>query len=300
MKSFRTLKKIRKILFPSLVTWCLILTALALSLSAEAQSGSVGTLLVRGQAGASQLFPQVKAARCQIEAETRMCDDVHYLNLNQAEALPSGRYLVGFENSVYPGWVVITPGAQVTLDLVKLSVPASIRKDATVRVFRDFDASIERNKLFFVQFFMSRPLFRLSQYSFGDLYLTSSDSLDVTLRLNYDPCNKIDLQDPDIEDALEICVAAMNVRTWRDMSVFFRFSGRDHMDREIQKGQFLQNLVSEAGDRRQIVMRRHLVSAPLRATDFVSVFPGQYRFVSDAPGSTSISVTAGPLFEKFD
>lgn len=271
-----------------------------MTFSAWAQS-DVGTLVVRGQAGPSQIFSQVKVARCDMTGTTRQCDWGKYLNLNQSEQLPVGSYIVGFENSIYPGWVHITRGSQVSLDLVKLTVPTSVNRGSKkVRVFRDFDADIERKKLYFVQYYMSRPLFRLSQYGFGDLYLASPGQLDVTLRLNYDTCNKLNLKDPDIEDALEICVAAMETRGWRDMSVFFKFSGRDHMERELQKGQFLQNLVSEAGDRRQIVMRRHLVSAPMKVTDFVSVFPGQYRFLSEEPGASSVSVTAGPIFEKFD
>lgn len=282
----------------------MLLVLIAFFIAAESKaawaSAGGGTLVVRGQAGPSQLFPQVKVARCENLNGVRNCDWVKYLKLNQPESLPAGSYIVGFENSIYPGWVHVSPGAQVALDLVKLAVPTSIKRDAKVRVFRDFDSEVEKKKLFFIQYYMSRPLFRLSQYSFGDLYLASPGMLDVTLRLNYDSCNKLNLKHPDIEDALEICLTAMNATGWRDMSPLFKFSGRDHMEREIQKGQFLQNLVSEAGDRRQIVMRRHLVSAPMKATDFISVFPGQYRFLPESRGANSYSVTAGPIVEKFD
>lgn len=280
------------------LTFFLILSAMLLVMSQAKAQQLVGTLVVRGVAGPSQLFPQVKAARCDLQA--RRCDFVTYLNLNQPTKLPTGSYILGFENSIYPGWVHISNGQNIELNLVKLSVPTSLSRDYKVRVFRDFDSEIEKKKLFFVQYYMSRPLFRLAQYNFGDLYLASAGMLDVTLRLNHDTCNQVKPRDPDVEDAVEICLAAMNVKNWRDMSVFFKFSGRDHMEREIQKGQFLQNLVSEAGDRRQIVMRRHLISAPFKATDFVSVFPGQYRFLSEKPGASSVSEVAGPLVEKFD
>lgn len=265
--------------------------------SAGAQASS-GTLTVRGEAGPSQIFRQVKAAKC--NGVVRSCDAVEYFDLNQPKRLAAGQYILGFENSIYPGWVVIRAGQNVVLDLVKLQVPANLSKEARVRVFRDFDADIEKNKLFFVQFYMSRPLFRLSQYNFGDLYLASPEMTDVTLRLNYDICNSFKMKNAENETAVEICLAAAQARGWRDMSALFLFQGRDHMERELLKGMYLQNLVSEAGDRRQILMRRQLVSAPIRGTDFVSVFPGQYRFLSDAKSASSQSVTAGPLFEKFD
>lgn len=278
-----------------------LLLILCFAFKAQAQGNDMGTLTVRGQPGPSQLFAQVKAVRCEVSSSIRRCGSASYLKLNQSTPLPAGSYIVGFENSIYAGWVHVRSGSSVTLDLVKLTVPTSVRRGADkVKVFRDFDSDVEKKKLYFVQFYLSRPLFRLSQYYFGDLYLASAGQLDVTLRLNYDACNRLNLKNPDIEDALEICLAAMRVKTWRDMSVFFQFNGKDHMERTLLKGHFIQNLVSEAGDRRQIVMRRHLVSAPMKAHDFISVFPGQYRFLSEAPGANSVSVTAGSILENFD
>ncbi len=268
-----------------------------LTLSAGAQA-SMGTLTVRGEAGPSQIFRQVKAAKC--SGMIRSCSNVEYFDLNQKKTLPSGQYILGFENSIYPGWVVVRAGQNVEIDLVKIPVPTKLSKEAVVRVFRDFDSDIEKNKQYFVQFYMARPLFRLSQYNFGDLYLASPGMTDVTLRINYDICNTFKTKNSENEDAVEICLAAAQAKDWRDMSALFKFTGRDHMERELQKGQYLQNLVSEAGDRRQILMRRQLVSAPFRGSDFVSVFPGQYRFLSDAKGAASQSVQAGSQLEKFD
>lgn len=267
------------------------------TISAGAQASS-GTLTVRGEAGPSQIFRQVKAAKCQ--AETRSCTKIDYFDLNQPKTLPVGKYIIGFENSVYPGWVTVEAGQNLTIDLIKLNVPASLSKENKIRVFRDFDADIEKNKLYFVQFQMGRPLFRLSQYGFGDLYLASPGMADVTFRMNYDICNTFKMKNSENEDAVDICLVAAQSSNWRNMSALFVFKGHDHMNRPLPIGQFVQNLVSEAGDRRQILMRRQLVSAPIRAQDFVSVFPGQYRFLSDAKGAQSISVIAGPVIEKFD
>lgn len=274
-----------------------LLAAAFFTLTAGAQA-SMGTLTVRGEAGPSQIFRQVKAARC--NGVVRTCSSVEYFDLNQAKRLAAGQYILGFENSIYPGWVVVRAGQNVVLDLVKLQVPSSLSKESQVRVFRDFDSEIERNKLFFVQFNMARPLFRLSQYNFGDLYLASPGMTDVTFRLNYDICNSFKTKNSENEEAVEICLAAAQAKGWRDMSALFKFEGKDHMERNLPKGHYVQNLVSEAGDRRQILMRRQLVSAPIRGSDFVSVFPGEYRFLSDAKGSNSQSVIAGPLNEKFD
>jgi hypothetical protein len=259
---------------------------------------SFGTLTVRGEAGPSQIFRQVKAARC--SGIIRSCSNVEYFDLNTPKTLIPGQYILGFENSIYPGWVVIRAGENLSLDLIKIQAPANLTKEAKLRVFRDYDSEVERKKLFFVQFYMARPLFRLAQYDFGDLYLASPGMTDVTLRLNYDICNSFKNKNSENEEAVEICLAAAQAKGWRDMSVLYKFQGKDHMERELQKGHYLQNLVSEAGDRRQILMRRQLVSAPIRGTDFVSVFPGQYRFLSDTKSAVSQSVQAGPIFEKFD
>lgn len=279
------------------VSFAFQIIVLFFSIAAGAQA-SIGTLTVRGEAGPSQIFRQVKAAKC--NRSMRSCSYVEYFDLNQAKQLPAGEYILGFENSIYPGWVVIEAGQKIEIKLVKLQVPSNLNKETTVRAFRDFDAEIERKKLFFVQFYMARPLFRLSQYNFGDLYLASPGMTDVTFRLNYDICNTFKTKNSENEEAVEICLAAAQARGWRDMSALFKFQGKDPMERELLKGQYIQNLVSEAGDRRQILMRRQLVSAPLRGTDFVSVFPGQYRFLSDAKSAASQSVPAGPVSEKFD
>lgn len=258
-------------------------------------------LLVKGEAGPSQLFRQVKAIRC--DRVAKKCTQFYYFNLNQPEKVEPGSYIVGFENSLYPGWVQVTTNQTTTLELVKVPVPASLASQARLRVFRDLDADIEKNKILFTQHHLGRPFFRLSQWSFGDLYLTKPGQLDITARLNYDVCNKSQYTDPEVEEAKLVCqnaTKALQSQDWRNMSPLFQFSGKDHMERELQKGQYIQNLVSEAGDRRQILMRRQLVSALIKGTDFVSVFPGRYRFLSEVPHSSSFSVSVGPQTQNFD
>jgi hypothetical protein len=270
-----------------------------ISLAAQAQVTS--QLMVKGEAGPSQLFRQVKAIHC--DRAQKKCNQFYYFNLNQPEKVPAGHYIVGFENSLYPGWVVVNANQTTTLELVKVSVPSSLTGQSRLRVFRDLDADIEKNKILFTQHHLGRPFFRLSQWSFGDLYLTKPGQLDITARLNYDVCNKSQYADPEVEDAKLICqnaTKALQSQDWRNMSPLFQFSGKDHMERELQKGQYIQNLVSEAGDRRQILMRRQLVSALIKGSDFVSVFPGRYRFLSEAPRASSLSVTVGPQTQNFD
>ncbi len=293
MRNFRSV--LNQVLSPARLGFVFVLSFFHLSAGAQSSSG---TLTVRGEAGPSQLFRQVKAARCQ--ASTRNCSLIEYFDLNQPKALAEGTYILGFENSIYPGWVHLKAGESITLDLVKLQVPGALAKAAKVRVFRDFETEIEKNKLLFVQFYMARPLFRVSQYHFGDLYLASVGLPDVSLRLNYEICNRFTVMNSENEVALGICLAAAKAQGWRDMSPLFQFTGRDHMNRDLQRGQYLQNLVTEAGDRRQILMRRQLVSAPLKGSDFVSVFPGAYRFLADGPGQSSVGVTAGSQIQNFD
>jgi hypothetical protein len=258
-------------------------------------------ILVKGEAGPSQLFRQVKAVHC--DSQTKICKKIYFFNLNQAESVIPGRYIIGFENSIYPGFVDVKLGQKTEVELVKVYAPSQLTSQPQVRVFRDFDAEIEKNKIFFTQHHLGRSLFRLGQWGFGDLYLKKPGQMDITARLNYDICNRSQYSDPEVEDARLICQAAtqaLKSGDWRNMSPLFQFSGKDHMERELQKGQFIQNLVSEAGDRRQIVMRRMLVSAIIKGSDFVSVFPGRYRFLSEAPRSSSISVSVGSQLQNFD
>lgn len=260
-----------------------------------------GELRISGEAGPSQLFKQVKAVRC--DRVQKKCSQFYYINLNQTQKVEAGDYIVGFENSLYPGWVKVAAGQVVNLQLVKLTTPSELSNQTKIRVFRDLDADIEKNKILFTQLHFGRPFFRLSQWSFGDLYLTKPGQLDITVRLNYDVCNRSQYTDPEVEEAKLICqnaTRARNSQNWRDMSLLFSFSGKDHMERELLKGQYVQNLVSEAGDRRQILMRRQLVSALIKGGDFVSVFPGKYRFLSDSPGASSISQSAGSQSQNFD
>jgi len=260
-----------------------------------------GQLTILGEAGPSQLFKQVKAVRC--DRLQKKCSQFYYINLNQTQKVEAGDYIVGFENSMYPGWVKVAAGQLVKLQLVKLKTPSEFSNQTKIRVFRDLDADIEKNKILFTQLHFGRPFFRLSQWSFGDLYLTKPGQLDITVRLNYDVCNRSQYTDPEVEEAKLVCqnaTRARNSQNWRDMSPLFSFSGKDHMERELLKGQYLQNLVSEAGDRRQILMRRQLVSALIKGGDFVSVFPGKYRFLSDSSQGSSISQSAGPQTQNFD
>ncbi len=264
-------------------------------------AGLAAKILVKGEAGPSQLLRQVKAVHC--DPVSKVCKRVYYFNLNQAESVIPGRYILGFENSIYPGFLDVREGQTVEVSLIKVSVPSQLTQQAQVRVFRDLDADIEKNKIFFTQHHLGRPLFRLGQWGFGDLYLKKPGQMDITARLNYDVCNRSRYNDPEVEEAKLICqtaTQALKSGDWRNMSALFQFSGKDHMERELQKGQHIQNLVSEAGDRRQIVMRRLLVSAIVKGSDFVSVFPGRYRFLSEAPRSSSISVTVGPQTQNFD
>jgi|GEM_PF-2221663 len=260
-----------------------------------------GQLTILGEAGPSQLFKQVKAVRC--DRLQKKCSQFYYINLNQTQKVEAGDYIVGFENSMYPGWVKVAAGQLVKLQLVKLKTPSEFSNQTKIRVFRDLDADIEKNKILFTQLHFGRPFFRLSQWSFGDLYLTKPGQLDITVRLNYDVCNRSQYTDPEVEEAKLVCqnaTRARNSQNWRDMSPLFSFSGKDHMERELLKGQYVQNLVSEAGDRRQILMRRQLVSALIKGGDFVSVFPGKYRFLSDSSQGSSISQSAGPQTQNFD
>ena len=261
-------------------SFSLLVIAATLLLSGIANAG--GFLTVNGEAGRMQVFRKVKAVRC--DERSRMnCADPVYLNLNEATQVEAGSYILGFENSIYPGFVRVNDGGSIVINLEKLSVPSSV-KGKGIRVFRDFTNIIEQQKIFFTMFYMGRHFFRLDKANFGDLYLAGSWERDFVQRFTYEICARVATYPKQDPLGQELCQVWNNAGSMMDLSPIYTF-GKD--------GTFTENWVTYPGDVSARLHPRYLVSMPLNEGDFVSVFPGTYRFISSKKGASSIAVKAG-------
>lgn len=260
--------------------------AITFLLMLVAGAASAQSLRVEGERGKYQVFAKVKAVRCSAQ-QRGSCDAPVYLNLNETQNVPAGNYLVGFENSIYPEIVTINAGESRTLYLEKIAVPASV-KGTKIRVYRDLSTLVEQNKIYMTMFFMNRHFFRLDKNNFGDLYLTGSWERDFVQRFTYDACPRLKSFGEDVALAAKSVCAAWNSATRPiDLRELYDF-GEDSTLKEMW--------VTYPGDVIPSQHPRYLVSAPLTSADFVSVFPGSYRFLAETKGAKSVGVKTGNSF----
>lgn len=249
----------------------------------QSPSQSMGTLQVNGQVGRFQIFQKVKAVRCTI-GKRGACDAAVFFDLNKAQAVPSGSYLVGFENSIYPDLVTVDAGQAVNLSLETLRVPSQVR-GSKIRVYRDFSAEVEQKKILLTMFTMNRHFFRLDQANFGDLYLAGSWERDFVQRFTYEICPKIETLGRVAEEALSLCRAWNSATEASALKDFYKFE---------DDGTFQEMWVTVPGDVIPSKHPRYLVSAPMGEQDFVAVFPGAYKIQGEGKNSAALSVTIGP------
>lgn len=264
----------------------LVITFSLLLMMMVAQAQAAGSLQVNGQPGRFQIFQKVKAVRCNPESRGE-CDAAVFFALNQAQPLPEGQYLVGFENSLYPGWVEVKAGSGTVLNLEKISIPERIH-GSDIRVIRDFTSEVEQNKIFFEMYAMNHHFFRLDKNNFGDFYLTGSWERDSVQRFTYEACAKIKIYTGDVNaQAKSLCNSwntASNPSALRDFYVF------------ASNGTFKELWVTFPGDIIPTQHERYLVSAPLTDADFVSVFPGVYKVVE---GRNAVQIRTANVVENY-
>ena len=248
-----------------------------------AQAQSTGSLQVNGQPGKFQIFQKVKAVRC-VLGQRGTCDAPVFFNLNTPQAVPTGTYLVGFENSIYPEPVNVDAGATTTLNLETVAVPAQVR-GTKIRAFRDLSALIEQKKIYLTMFAMNRHFFRLDKENFGDLYLTGAWDRDYVQRFTYEVCPRLDSYGETAAAARNVCKAWNTAKEPNGLRDLFNFSS---------DGTFQEMWVTFPGDVVPSKHPRYLVSAPMTEADTIAVFPGVYRFQADGK-TTSSAVKVGVI-----
>lgn len=233
-----------------------------------------GQLLVVGESGPSQLFSRVYAYRCQGESRGSCGQQSPTVfGLNQKTDLVDGQYLIGFENSVNPELVQVQSGQVSEIRLVKLMAPATLKKSTSILVSRNFANSKELDKYFWTLHLMKKPMFRLSIFNGSGYYLSGATQREVVQRLTYEYCEKTEkIISGYSDDAKKICEA------WNSQQIS-RLSEIIGYNSETQG--LIEQWVTHPGDRVRVDHLRHLVSAPIKGSEFVSVFPGSYRFTVD-------------------
>lgn len=254
-----------------------------LASSTKLASTATGTLQVNGTAGTFQIFKKVNAVRCDM-SRRGVCDAPVSFDLNQAQTIPTGDYLVGFENSMYPGVVKVQAGQNTQLNLERLTVPASVRGQK-IRVYRDFSQNVERQKIFLEMFALNHHFAHLDKDNFGDLYIAGSWERDFTQRFTYEICPKLSSYPLASDDAKDVCNAWNGAKSPSDLSALYKFKN---------DGTMLELWVTYPGDVIALNHPRYLVSAPMTGNDFVAVFPGAYKVqAEDGGASTAISLRVG-------
>lgn len=273
----------------------LLMTLMMMLTAAAASAQSLGSLRVEGERGKFQIFAKVKAVRCSEDIRGE-CDPAVFFDLNETKGVPAGSYLLGFENTIYPELVQVRAGETRTITLEKVTVPSSV-KGNKIRVYRDFSSLVEQKKMYLTMFQMNRHFFRLDKENFGDLYLTGSWDRDFVQRFTYEMCPvMMGWRDEDkaavSRIALSVCRAWTSASKPQDLRELFNFA---------EDGTFEEMWVTTPGDAIPMQHPRYLVSTPIGESDFVSVFPGAYRFQGETakgkPGKP-VAVKAGRVLSQ--
>ncbi|MGE3975243.1 MAG: hypothetical protein AB7F59_12025 [Bdellovibrionales bacterium] len=234
-------------------------------------SSSMGALFLKGEVGSRQKFNRAKLAKCTValkdnsfQAQRSSCDAHFFIDVNETLALEAGFYILGYENSIYPGFIEIKSDETQTIELIKIQAPTN---SSETRIYVDYARLEEQKKLYFVAWTLGHQMFLQSEYEFGDFYLTSWPQKPAVPRLSYNYCQgKGTLS----EEATHIC-RAWNGESFMDTIDLFDF------DEDARYHQFA---VGRPGGVFRYSQMKHLVSPPLQSDEFAYVLPGKYLVVS--------------------
>jgi hypothetical protein len=267
------------------------------TISMAPATAASGTVVLYGTRSPAQRSSMGRLIRCdarliaggQFVAMRNSCDVAHPYKLplslagaEQPTTVPAGFYIMGFENSVYPGFLQVKSGLQTAVELQQIPIPAG----GLVKVYRDTNALTEEFKIYFSTYVLGQSVFTLSEYSFGDLYLKSFGTRDGTVALSYKACEAAKLPMMTAKGA-RLC-KAWNMGTFMTLTEMFNFA---------QNGSYSQWEVGQQGKPYAYSMGRLLV-AKRTSSDiaaFVNVLPGQYVVeVTDVKGIVRAQAT-GPV-----
>jgi hypothetical protein len=269
-----------------------------------------GGFVLRGTPSPAQRFNRAKLIPCQVKqvggtfaAVRNSCDTNNpvFIPLSlpgqeKITPLAPGMYILGFENSVYPGFISINPGRATTVDLQQIPIPAG----GNVKVYRDLTTNDEQAKLFFTTYTLGESLFTLAQWDFGDLYVKPFGIEDGARQISYKTCEAAKLPEMTVKGS-RIC-RAWNQGSFMSVMEMFDFEPLYARDRKTDKvslitssvGAYKQWEVGRQGRPYGYRMGRLLVAKRTTSdqAQFVNVLPGRYMVeVVDASGRASLQAT---------
>lgn len=274
------------------------------SLRARNQFQLDGSIELIGQSSPAQIFSRGKLIPCTIQrdlvqnvvvATRKSCDDSKriYVPLTDgvtqpATPVPPGLYLLGYENSIYPGYVVISPGQSQRIVLQRIPVPPG----GTVKIYRNLNSLVEQQKIYFTTYTTGKSFFKLGEYAFGDLYVQKVGNTNAPPSLSYDFCEQPAL--PELTARGQRICRAWNQGSFMGVMEMFDFR---------TDSRFVQWEVRKPGKPYGYRFARLLVAKATTSTraSFVNVLPGSYSVeVTGTNGKANVlpPVTVGPLYPE--
>lgn len=240
------------------------------------------TLRVSGTPHASQIYQQVKAVSC-VEPKKNAqqilqpnCKSPIYFDLNSDQSLPPGDYILGFSDTVYPGFVHLNSGDQIEIKLQSLPLPQAEATD-TVRAYINFDSLMEQKKIYFSVYYTSEHFFKMTEYNFDDLFLTTTDGKNIFSPFDQRSCGKIQSDSGASDFAKILCANYKNATSMMDMADFFLFETKPQFEAQYQEA-----FIWSPGDIFSVRYKRNLVALPINGAaivtgDSLAVFQGSYK-----------------------
>jgi hypothetical protein len=251
-----------------------------LQTAALTKPAAQGFFVLSGTPGPKQYFKNAYMYRCQPQvgengaflATRESCGNAetpYSFPLNTKQTLPSGYYILGFENSLYPGFVYIAQNQITQVNLQTISTPAN-PATAIFKIYRDLSTLTEQRKTYFTEYVLGTQMFEEADYEDGDFYM-AADGMESAVRSAHNKyCqNKTpeSLISPDIEPkATRLCLLYA-LPSFMLATEFYDFDS---------SGSYTEYAVETNAKPTLIQHRRHLVSRPVAAGESVAVLPGTY------------------------
>lgn len=305
----------------------------------EKPQGQLVNVKVEGLMGPTQLFREVTAIRCsnktykgclkgEMEGDVHKSPEVYRFKVNEATHLPVGSYMLGVENSLYPGWLNVScsPVPQsltndsevstctpIVIKLPGFSLPEEYSNAHSVLIYRDLTKPDEQRKILNHDFYLGNSFLQQAPTSSSDksFYLVSGNQIDMVQRMNLDYCldvvkNKSTLSKNGLfPDAIKSCQSFKETLSLKNITAqvtsfsklsIYRFPYVDKTktysnlsEHPLVVGEWTQRWISAPGSWITFTHRRYLVAAPM----FLGTTPRTKQFVSVFPGDYLILALDG-------
>lgn len=306
---------------------------------AEKSHSSLVSVKVEGLMGPTQLYREVTAIRCsnksykgclkgEQEGGDQKNPETYHFKVNEIAHLPVGSYMLGAENSLYPGWLNVScnpvsqvvPGsnsvsgcAPIVIKLSGFSLPEEYSNAHSVLIYRDLTKPDEQRKILNHDFYLGNTFLPQASSTSSDksFYLASGNQIDMVQRMSLDYClevvkNKSSLSKNGLfPDAIKNCQSFKETLSRKSITEqvtsfsklnIYRFPFVDKAksysslsDHPLVTGEWTQRWISAPGSWITFTHRRYLVAAPM----FLGTTPRTKQFVSVFPGDYLILALDG-------